>query len=461
MTHVRSTCRTSTARALHRRLPVQARLRSCCIAFLILSALSLALWACSGAAPQSPTPGIFPTAAPTGVPQDTARPSPPAPTSEPTPAAVELNVWVPPEFDLPTEHPLAQAMDEEFGAEHPNLRVTLSVKQAHGKGGLLDLLASASQVAPNFVPDVVLMSNADLAQAAQAKLVQPLETLAQPGWVESLFPNLLPLGVYDGVRYGIPFGVDLVHLAYRASITATAPMTWGPVIGSGGRYLFVPGRYEGAWGDSLLLQYLGAGGKFYDAQGSPSLDTRTLAQALGLYKELHDKGVLAEGILTGISSDAAWALFTTGEVDFLEVRASELPDEPTGGGMAFSAVPTLNGTTVAAAHGWVWAVPARSLSRQQAAVQFLDWALAPEREMAWCGAAGHLPANSEVWLATGRLSPYESMLLSLIQVAVPPPPALESTEAALALQNALEEVLTGEASPQQAAEKVAKTLSQQ
>ncbi len=461
MTHDNPARRRSTARASRRHFLAPALLGGLGIAFLTLAMLCLSLGACSRGVEPGVTPDVLPTARPTGGVPATAQPSPPAPTLQPTPAVVELKVWVPPEFALPEGQALSQAILDDFEAAHPNLRVRLSVKQAHGKGGLLDLLAGASQVAPDFAPDVVLVSGADLAEAAQANLVQPLDPLASPQWVEGLFQTLAPLGTSDGTRYGIPFGVDLVHLAYRATITATAPMTWGAVSESGGRYLFVPGRYDGYWGDSLLLQYLGAGGSLRDAQGQVSVDARLLAQVLALCKTLYDQGVLPEDILAVTTPDAAWALFTAGEVDFVEVRASEFLARQAPADTGFSAVPTLNGTPVATTHGWVWGIPARSPYRQQAAVQFLDWVLSPEREKMWCEAARCLPASRASWLGSGRLSPYESLLFSLLQVAVPFPPTLESAEAALALQDALTQVLTGEASPQQAAEKAANTLNRQ
>jgi ABC-type glycerol-3-phosphate transport system substrate-binding protein len=280
------------------------------------------------------------------------------------------------------------------------------------------------------------------------------------GWVGGVYPNLASLGMVGGVRYGIPFGADLVHLAYRASLTVTTPITWGSVSGSGGRYLFVPGGFEGSWGNPLLLQYLGAGGALRDAQGQKTaLDPTVLAQALALYKELYDSGVLPEDILSVTSADAAWALFAAGEAGFIEVAASEFLAEPIPGSAAFAAVPTLSGTPATTARGWVWVIPARSPDRQQAAVQFLDWVLAPERESLWCEAACCLAAASGAWLEKGSLSPHENLLVSLLQVAVPLPGSLDSTEAARALQDALTQVLTAGASPQQAAETLASALN--
>src|SRR3972149_1775549 len=68
---------------------------------------------------------------------------------------------------------LADRLDE-FDAGQDEVTLNVFAKKDKERGGLLDLLRAASPVAPAVLPDVILLSDADLAVAAREGLIQPL-----------------------------------------------------------------------------------------------------------------------------------------------------------------------------------------------------------------------------------------------------------------------------------------------
>ncbi|HJW82910.1 MAG TPA: hypothetical protein VJ754_01275, partial [Anaerolineae bacterium] len=120
---------------------------------------------------------------PTPSPQATLPPDvTPAPPIEPTPteAIVRLSLWLPESLAPTGDDEAARVLNAqlaEFAARYPDASLVVLPKKDRGPGGLLDLLRAASPVAPAALPDVILLSDADLAIAAREGLNQPLDSL--------------------------------------------------------------------------------------------------------------------------------------------------------------------------------------------------------------------------------------------------------------------------------------------
>src|SRR3990172_7029502 len=133
---------------------MSARRCACVALWVVAAALPRA---CGAEQPASPTPEAT---VPPGV--------IPTPRIEPTPtgAVVALRVWLPaslaPGDDAEGGRLLADRLDE-FDAGQDEVTLNVFAKKDKERGGLLDLLRAASPVAPAVLPDVILLSDADLA----------------------------------------------------------------------------------------------------------------------------------------------------------------------------------------------------------------------------------------------------------------------------------------------------------
>jgi ABC-type glycerol-3-phosphate transport system substrate-binding protein len=419
---------------------------------LLLAVALLSVVACSAKQNgQTPKPDTASTAVPTTSPQATSA----APNASPTPgqSQISLRIWVSPEFAVAADSAVFGEIVSGFEAAYPGIQVELSAKRTFGRGGLLDLLQGAGQVALSYVPDLILMDDGETARAVELGLLEALDPLLATPVDQQVFSNILATGVSDGTRYGLPFALDFLQLAYRTSITSSAPLNWSTVLDSGGRYLFASGASDNYSSDAILIQYLGLDGTLTGADGKPTLDSRLLTRVLDAYKQVSDLGALATETLTLNSPDGVWTLYGLGDADFAEVWASQYKAEALSmSDTSFARIPTRNGRPATLAHVWAWSISARTPERQEAAASFLQWAMETSRQSAWCESARLLPASPNAWPLPGVYTEYSLFLLGLAEVASPFPEALRSEDVSAALQEALSQVISDRIAPKQAAE---------
>ena len=164
--------------------------------------------------------------------------STPTPT---TPGNLTLVVWMPAQFSPYEENEAAALMTrhlKDFMEDYPHVNLDIRVKAASGTGGMLDTLTSASQVAPEALPALVLLSRNDLEQAAQLGLVQPIEEVSTLIDEEDWYGFARSMGIVQGTAYGLPFAADVLGLLYRdASLTSNQP-TWDEVNSQLGSLVF-------------------------------------------------------------------------------------------------------------------------------------------------------------------------------------------------------------------------------
>jgi raffinose/stachyose/melibiose transport system substrate-binding protein len=163
-------------------------------AFIALSAVALLLPAC-GPADRQPLMG--------------ARTSGQSPTPQPTaePTTVTLRVWD--QFQRDTEKALIDALNREFEASHPGVKIKRTVKSFDD----LKTTVRAGLTDPNG-PDVVQVNQgADMRSAVQAGLLLDLTPyLSKYRWDERFSPGILARNTFssDGARFGTGslFGVS-------------------------------------------------------------------------------------------------------------------------------------------------------------------------------------------------------------------------------------------------------------
>lgn len=416
---------------------------------MILSALLLLiLTGCEGLVP---TPeSVLPTPSPRLVhPTDT-----PAPTSTLEPMIVTLKLWLPEELEPYSERPgadlLAQQLDD-FGEAYPDVQVEVTVKKAHGRGGLFDFLRTTREAAPAVLPDLVVLDAAELETAAGSGLIQPLDSLLSPAEMADRFPFATQLGMVGGQTFGFVIGADMLQMAYRPALFESPPVSWTQIISPPIPFLFPAGGRGQPVNDATLIQYLAAGGKLADPEGRPWLDEKVMVSVFGFYSACVGTGAISPTVVLSITdTEQAWERFRAGEGEITVVRAGRYwreADET----VAAAPILTSSGQPLSIARGWVIAMVANDPVRQSLAMLLLDWLIAPNHNGPWTQDAGYLPGTHGALRMWNVPNVERTVLHSVMEAAVPAPqPELMAT-AGTAMQEALEAVLRRRSTPGEAA----------
>jgi multiple sugar transport system substrate-binding protein len=399
----------------------------------------------------SPTP-VNPVAAASPSPIPAAHPSP-----EPTgPSVITLTLWTAPDYSPQAEGPAGEVMRQmlaNFNETQPDVKLVYVLKKPQGKGGLLDFLLMASSVAPSVLPDLVLLEPHALQETVRAGLVQSLDALLPPSIQEDLFPFVLEEGRSDGQLKGIQFQTDVLHLLYNTNKLESPPLTWADVLARpGARYLFPAGGQGGLANDSSLIHYLSTGAPLFDEIGQLALDKAAMTAVLSYYAAGIQSGVVPTTVLRLESTRDAWPIYLEATVAMTEIAASHyLANRDLLRTTAYAAIPGQSGPAPTVGQGWMIAIVTDETYRLKAATRFLEWWLSSENNANWNLAAGTLPVRRSAYQRLGEQDPYFAFLAKRLETAEPYPLEADYREIAAAWQMAIEAVVTGKQTPEEAA----------
>jgi len=421
---------------------------------LLCILLLLALAGCQDEAPATES-----SATPT-PPPSTAEPTP---TPEPQPMIVTLGLWLPQELDPYGTGPGAAILAQQladFDDVYPGLQIDVTIKESHDPGGLLDFLSTARDAAPSVLPDLIVLDTAEIKPAANRGLIQPLDPLFDPALLADRFPFATALGTVDEQTFGVVVGADMQILAYRPALLASPPISWTQVITPPVTFVFPAQGTDLIIDDATLIQYLAAGGQVTDADGNPWIDESVLTRVLNFYDDAVESGAISPEIVLGIAdADQAWHRFQAGWGEITAVRASRFLNEGSPS-TAIASLPTEDGRPASVARGWAIALVSQDPERQESAMLLLNWLTAPERNAQWTQAAYYLPGTQsalQLWDLSGA---NRAALRSVAETALPYPQPATMTVVGPPMQDALEAVLTGKATPKEAATEAADGLTQ-
>ncbi|HFD40158.1 MAG TPA: extracellular solute-binding protein, partial [Anaerolineae bacterium] len=398
-----------------------------------------------------------PTATPSAY-QPTAPPTDAAPTPPPT---ITLTIWTTERFSPTQAITSGQILAEQarlFEANHPDVRLRFVLKKPQGKGGILDYLLTTNAVVPDLLPDLVFLDMDDLGTVVQAGLLQPLGDVLPPDLTGDLYPLAQQAGTVDGQLYGLQYLADLEHLVYNTGKMTAAPASWPGVLSNPGPYLFPAGGQAGLVNDAFLIQYL-AVHPWSPEQDEPFLDKESLIAVLQYYQDGVTRGIFPGDILNYQTADDCWRAYLAGEAALSHVRASRyLAERGRSQSTAPAPIPAIDGPAAAIGQGWGLALVTSDPGRQALAVELMLQLMDPATNAAWNRAAGFLPTRQTALVEWDLADGYTQFIDQQLQTARPHPPVANYTQIAAALQTAVESVLTGAATPEEAAEQVVSSV---
>ncbi|MEJ2554969.1 MAG: extracellular solute-binding protein [Anaerolineae bacterium] len=376
-------------------------------------------------------------------------------TTPETPSLTYLTLWTVEAISPQAEGEAGRVFGNglrAFENTHPDVSISVVLKNESGKGSVLDYLRTASQAAPSVMPDVVVLNTVDLAQAARTGLVVPLDGLVSPLIIDDLLPAARAAGSVDGQLVGIPFEMDVEHLIYNTNKVTSTPIVWTDVISANTNYVFPAKGRNGLVNDAFLIQYLALGGHLQDEEGQPFLDEQALRTILEYYRRGVEVGVISPDILTISTPDDIWPIYISAQVGIAHVNAHRfLSDRSVLRSTQFADIPTQEGNPLTISRGQVLAIVARDPDQQALASRLIEWLMAPDNNAMWNRTRAYIPTRYAVFDELGDSDPYWPFLQHQLEIAVPPPAFPEFDQIGRVLQQAVVEVLSDDATPEEAA----------
>lgn len=313
--------------------------------------------------------------------------------------------------------------------------------------------------AAGTLPDVALINAFDTAQMADAGIIEDLTPYAEEwGEQDAYYETGWATGQVDGATYGIPHLADVYALYYNEDVLARAdvevPATWDELEAAAARVAesgaapngLAMSGIEGAEGATgVLLRTLAAGGDL-SGFGGPAGVT-----ALESVRRMTESGGLSEGFLTWTEDDAM-AAFTSGEAGMVVNSASAInviqdaaPD------LAWSVAPLPADTTEATFLSAENLTVGAGSGDADAAWDLIAWMQQPSELEEYLPARNKLPARDDV---PGAVTDPERATFAdqLVHAWAPTgDQAARSNEALTLVQQALQSVVSGAASPADAA----------
>lgn len=419
----------------------------------LVSLIGLTALSCStSAATSSPnaTPPPLTLAAPTASADATTASSFPSRTPVAPGGVITLTLWTTEDLapgTLPNSRILRNQFDA-FTSANPNIHIQVVLKQAYGKGGLLDFLQTTSAVAPAQLPDLTAIDLSEVPLAAQTGLLQPLDSLLPAELIGDQFPFAYRATQFQGRRTAIPYAVDVQHLVYNRSVIKKPPQTWDDVLKQKTSLILPLG------GDDAFVAQYAAIAPLGDT--SPQLDSSVTTLVLSFFKRARDLGLLNDASFGLKNPEDAWPLFAAGQTQLAQIPASRyLAERERSPDIQFAPIPTRDGKIAARASGWALAITTNDPARQAAAARLIQWIFQSDRLAAWLRAARRLPATRSNLAATVDSSDYVTFLRDALENAVYLPRTVAYVKASDAWRTAMANVWKGQVTPEEAARALA------
>ncbi len=418
----------------------------------------LALSGCQGAPADVPPPPPVPS---TAEAQQTPTPQMVEITSIPlpTPATVTLTVWGPAEV-APGEGEGGALLAEHVAAfeeAHPAITVLYEPKALDGPAGLLTYLRTASAVAPDLVPDLVILPSALVDEAAQTGLLFPLDSTIARATQEDLYPFATRDTRSNEQWLAVPLAVQVEHGVTRAGQSSQLPLTLDRMVRPDAPtwLLAAQAGADGQMTNALLLQLFSILER-PDQRLEPPQQESLLA-LLATFQAAQRQGSIPRLALSISDEALLYESLAAEQADFIESGSHAYLRARAGderARLAHAPVPTLTGTMTTVVSGYVVALSTSDSRQQEAAALYLEWLLDAERLGEWYRVAHWLPARRSALPQVIDDAGYRTFLHDLLESGRLRPGGSAWVSFAQAMQEQFRAVMTDQLSPQDATETI-------
>lgn len=333
---------------------------------------------------------------------------------------------------------------DAFQRSQPDVKIDLRLKKNEGVGDVIETLGASHTVAPGSLPDATLLHYSELALAAQAGWIQPLSDLMPASIQIDVYSAAIALGEVNNQWYGIPYALEITHMAYRPIVLSGNFARFDSVLADRQGFAF-PASPQGRLSDMILVQYVSAGGDLAELSND-NINLDALRIVLSFYQQAVTDGLIDPSILDYLTTDDYFPQLIDGEISAAVVRSGQylqLLEQDT----SFEAapVPQAEGESMTILDGWMWVVVTPDVQRQQQSREFIEWMMDVERQSAFTRLVPVVPSQpSAMWLEQEGYAAFIETLLPQARLPI-------TSSSLTAIQNALADVLQGRRTPEQAA----------
>jgi ABC-type glycerol-3-phosphate transport system substrate-binding protein len=306
---------------------------------------------------------------------------------------------------------------------------------------------------------MALLDLDSLVQAASDELIVPIEPLADPAITETLYPVAVELATQNDQLYGMPYLLETGHVVYRDTIFQDPPNSFEAILTSPVAFVFPAGAL-GPVNQTLLLQYLSAGGTLTNEEGFPQIDRAALIDVLQFYDDANTADIIDPEIFQLTAPVESWEQYLERQTGLAAVTSTlYLNESEAVRSTGLTWTPTYDGAPQALVTGWFWVITTQDPDRQAMAMALINFLMNPVNQGAYSQGAGWLPTQQTaftVWGSDNAYAGFGDMLLS--QASTFPDPIILSIVGPV-LQEAMEDVLINGISPVQAANDAAQKIN--
>jgi ABC-type glycerol-3-phosphate transport system substrate-binding protein len=351
-----------------------------------------------------------------------------------------------------------------FELANADVDVELQLKKATGKGGVVDFLRTSKTVAPSVLPDIAIMNATDLNQAFSEGLIQPLDGRLDRSIVQDLLPAARKMGTVGDKLVGVPLGLEMEHIVYNTLVFTATPMLWTDVLSGNTQYLFPAKGVNGLVNSHTLSQYFSNGGEFLDDQGTPKINEGVLRTVLEFYHQGVESGIIDASILEAATTEELWPTYLQGQAGLTQISVSQyLTDRELLNSSMYAPIPiqTEENIPVAITNGWALVLVTDDPARQKAALNLIEWFLSTNKNATWNNINKSIPSRDTAYQQLAGDDPYWEFLTEQLNTARPHPSFPGYDQIGRILQQAVQQVISGEATPEEATATAIDALTQQ
>ena len=320
----------------------------------------------------------------TAVPQETSIPEISGP--------VELELWVPPQFDPAADTPSGIMLRDriaQFEAENQDIFITVRIKAAAGTTGLLEALTITSNAAPDAMPSLIALSRSDLETAVSRKLVFPIDPYSSVIDGDDWYKYARNLTLIDGASYGLPFVGDALMLLYRPEVIGKAPQSWNDILSRG-----EPLAFPAADPQSLvpLAIYAAQRADVENPFAGSQIDSTALTTMFQIFIDGSKSGTFPLWVAQFQKDSEAWTSFNELRSNWVITWSSRYLQDLQNDTSAVS-LPLVSDMPFTYADGWVWAISDPNVSQHPASAKLAEFLTEADFLKNWSPEAGVFPVR--------------------------------------------------------------------
>lgn len=362
---------------------------------------------------------------------------------------------------------------ERFEAEHENITVELEALPDYGE---LNTQIEAN-VAAGDAPTIAQAYPSWAVPLMESEVIVPLDDYVEESeHYDSFYQGVQDdMVLEDGQNWMWPFNKSLYVMFYNPEMFPEEPETWDELaemsaevsddevvatsIDPGG--IGSPGG--GAFYADIVAQ--AAGGDLFDEEGNPTFTEPEVIEALEYLDDMREEGALT----TGENYPGQVALGNgTGAYDISTVAGLSYQEEAVGDSFELGVAPLPEGEDGAAnslsGTNLVMFADADEAERA-AAWQYMEFLSSPEEMARWSAETGYLPiseeaAEHEEFQPYAEEHPWVMDVVEQLETATAPVPQPWTQEAQGHFAAAVDEVLSGSATPEEALEQAQESAEQ-